>query len=121
MSSDSSSCPQCGQALSAPGAVCPQCTIAASAAAGSDVPTRKPRLVRWLIGLPVAFFTVLMLLGYLFNTPETEARWVARETIRMCWKEVQKPPKEGKPVHFTQQSECEKLEFDFKTQYGENP
>jgi hypothetical protein len=86
-------------------------------------PTRpcKPRLVRWLIGLPVAFFAILMAMGYLFNTPETEDRWVARETIRLCWKEVQKPPKEGKPVHFTQQSECEKLEFDFKTQYGENP
>lgn len=88
---------------------------------GADTPVRKPRLVRWLIGLPVAFFAILMAMGYLFNTPETEDRWVARETIRLCWKEVQKPPKEGKPVHFTQQSECEKLEFDFKTQYGENP
>lgn len=84
-------------------------------------PTRKPRLVRWLIGLPVAFFAVLMLLGALFNSPESEARWVARETIRMCWKEVQKPPKEGKPVHFKTPNECERLEFDFKTQHGENP
>lgn len=92
-----------------------------SSAPSVDTPTRKPRLVRWIIGLPVAFFAILMLLGYFLNTPETEDRWVARETIRMCWKEIQKPPKEGKPVHFTQQSECEKLEFDFKTQYGENP
>lgn len=91
------------------------------ATATVEAPVRKPRLVRWLIGLPVAFFAILMALGYFFNTPETEARWVARETIRMCWKEIEKPPKEGKPVHFTQQSECEKLEFDFKSQFGENP
>lgn len=86
-----------------------------------DIPTRKPRLVRWLIGLPVAFFAILMALSYLLNTPESEVRWVARETIRMCWKEVQKPPKEGKPVHFTAAAECQKLEFDFKTQFRENP
>lgn len=120
--SDTPSCPQCGTALSAPGAACAQCPAPDSAALSApQAPTPKPRLVRWIIGLPVAFFALLMLLGHFLNTPETEDRWVARETIRMCWKEIQKPPKEGKPVHFTEQGQCEKLEFDFKTQYGENP
>lgn len=89
--------------------------------ATADIPTPKPRLVRWLIGLPVLFFAVLMAMGYFLNTPDSEARWVARETIRLCWKEVEKPPKEDKPVHFTQADECQKLEFDFKAQFNENP
>jgi len=110
------SCPQCAAVLHASGLPCPQCKATAP-----DAPTPKPRLVRWLMGLPVAFFAILMLLGHLFNTPQTEARWVARETVRMCWKEVQKPPKPGQPVHFKEQGECERLEFDFKHALGENP
>ena len=90
----------------------------------SQLPTRTAgnhRMVHWLIGLPVAFFAALMLLGQLFNNPQSEERWVARETIRLCWKEVQKPPKAGKPLHFKAAAECEALEFDFKAQYRTNP
>ena len=34
------------------------------ATATVEAPVRKLRLVRWLIGLPVAFFAILMALGY---------------------------------------------------------
>src|SRR2546429_4612515 len=47
----------------------------------------KSRIVPWLIGLPVAFFAVLMLAGQLLSTPEGEARWVERETIKICRKD----------------------------------
>ena len=54
----------------------------------------KSRIVPWLIGLPVAFFGVLMLAGQLLSTPEGEARWVERETIKICRKETARPEAE---------------------------
>ncbi len=81
----------------------------------------KSRIVPWLIGLPVAFFAVLMLAGQLLSTPEGEARWVERETIKICRKETARPEAERKTQQFESVQDCDRLEFDFKQRYGENP
>lgn len=88
----------------------------------TDQATPKPKLVRWIIGLPVALFAILMLISQLLFSvsPDKETQWVERETIRLCWKEREKGPKEGTPAQFTQ-GQCEQLEFDFKTRWGMNP
>lgn len=97
----------------------------AASANGSD-PAKPPkppksRIVPWLIGLPVAFFAVLMLAGQLLSTPEGEARWVERETIKICRKETARPEAERKTQQFESMQDCDRLEFDFKQRYGENP
>lgn len=81
----------------------------------------KSRIVPWLIGLPVAFFAVLMLAGQLLSTPEGEARWVERETIKICRKETARAEAERKTQQFESVQDCDRLEFDFKQRYGENP
>ncbi len=81
----------------------------------------KSRIVPWLIGLPVAFFAVLMLAGQLLSTPEGEARWVERETIKICRKETARPEAERKTQQFESVQDCDRLEFNFKQRYGENP
>lgn len=81
----------------------------------------KSRIVPWLIGLPVAFFAVLMLAGQLLSTPEGEARWVERETIKICRKETARPEAERKTQQFESVQDCDRLESDFKQRYGENP
>lgn len=91
----------------------------AASANGSQPP--KSRIVPWLIGLPVAFFAVLMLAGQLLSTPEGEARWVERETIKICRKETARPEAERKTQQFESVQDCDRLEFDFKQRYGENP
>lgn len=100
----------------------------AASANGSDPakppkPSKPPknRIVPWLIGLPVAFFAVLMLAGQLLSTPEGEARWVERETIKICRKETARPEAERKTQQFESVQDCDRLEFDFKQRYGENP
>ncbi|MDO4592456.1 MAG: hypothetical protein Q4B46_06590 [Comamonadaceae bacterium] len=87
-----------------------------------EKPTPKPKLVFWIIGTPVLFFALLMLGSQvLFHfSPDKEAQWVDRETIRLCWKEREKGPKENTPAQFTE-GQCEQLEFDFKTKWGVNP
>ncbi len=81
----------------------------------------RNRLVPWLIGLPVAFFALLMLAGRLLSTPEGEARWTERETIKICRKETARPEAERKTRQFQSVQDCDRLEFDFKQRYGENP
>lgn len=90
----------------------------------ADASQAKPlrnRLVPWLIGLPVAFFAALMLAGTLLSTPEGEARWTERETIKICRKETSRPEAERKTQQFQSVQDCDRLEFDFKQRYGENP
>ena len=94
-----------------------------TASANGSHPAKPPksRIVPWLIGLPVAFFAVLMLAGQLLSTPEGEARWVERETIKICRKETARPEAERKTQQFESVQDCDRLEFDFKQRYGENP
>ena len=88
----------------------------------TETAVKKPKLVLWIIGLPVAFFALLMIASQImfFMSPDKEAQWVDRESIRLCWKEREKGPKENTPAQFTE-GQCEKLEFDFKNKWGENP
>ena len=82
----------------------------------------RPKLVFWIIGTPVALFAILMLVSQiLFNlSPAKEQQWVERETIRLCWKEREKGPKEDTPPQFTP-GQCEQLEYDFKKKWNINP
>lgn len=88
----------------------------------SPTSTKNNKLVRWIIGLPVAFFAVLMLGSQLmfYVSPDNETQWIERETIRLCWKEREKGPKANTPAQFTEK-QCEQLEFDFKAKWGQNP
>ena len=81
----------------------------------------KNRLVPWLIGLPVGIFALLMLVGKFMDDPQSKQRWVDAETVKLCWKQIAKPEAERKTQEFRSQTDCERLEFDFKTKYGENP
>ena len=81
----------------------------------------KNRLVPWVIGLPVAIFAVLMLVGKFMDDPQSKQRWVDAETVKLCWKQIAKPEAERKTQEFKSQADCERLEFDFKTRYGDNP
>lgn len=84
--------------------------------------TPRPKLVRWIIGTPVALFAILMLGSHIIFhfSPNKEEQWVERETIRLCWKEREKGPKEGTPAQFSD-GQCEQLEFDFKAKWNVNP
>lgn len=87
-------------------------------------PEKRPRLVAWLIGLPVGLFALLMIVSeVIFHvSPEREQQWVERETIRMCWKEQERAPDSDKPRHFTRGPvQCQELERDYKNRWGQNP
>ena len=84
--------------------------------------TPKPKLVFWIIGIPVVLFAVLIFGSQIlfYFSPEKEAQWIDRETIRVCWKEREKGPKENTPLQFTP-GQCETLEYNFKNKWRVNP
>jgi hypothetical protein len=55
-----------------------------------------------------------------YFSPNKEEQWLERETIRLCWKEREKGPKENTPAQF-KEGQCEQLEFDFKNKWNVNP
>ena len=66
-------------------------------------------------------FGALMLIGQFMDDPLSKQRWTEAETIKICWKQTAKPEAERKTQEFKAPQDCERLEFDFKTRYGENP
>lgn len=111
------SCPSCGHALADSTLPCPQC---GNTFAANPAPVPRSRLVPWLIGLPVGAFAVLMLVGSLLSTPEGNDQWVARESIKVCNKEVARAPEDRKRADLTAQ-DCAQLETAFRKQYGIDP
>lgn len=99
----------------------PQTPPAPNHSAEAPQPPSRNRIVPWLIGLPVGIFGVLMLIGSLADDPESKQRWVEGETIKLCWKQIQKPEAERKTQEFTSQADCERLEFAYKSKYQANP
>lgn len=99
----------------------PENTDRSTSPSSTTTPPRKSRLVPWLIGLPVVIFAALMLIGSLMDDPQSKQRWVDSEAVKICWKQIAKPEAERKTQEFHSKEDCERLEFDFKTQYGENP
>lgn len=95
-----------------------------NAAQPADTPkasSTRNRIVVWLIALPVIIFAVLMLIGKFMYDPQSQQRWVDAESVKICWKQIAKPEAERKTQEFKSKEDCERLEFDFKTRYGENP
>ena len=94
---------------------------AAQPASTSTPATTRNRIVAWLIALPVIIFAALMLIGKFMDDPQSQQRWVDAESVKICWKQIAKPEAERKTQEFKSKDDCDRLEFDFKTKYGENP
>ena len=92
-----------------------------NAATTSQKSSRKSHMVALVIGLPVAIFAVLMLIGKFMDDPQGKQRWVDSETIKICWKQIAKPEAERKTQEFHSQEDCDRLELAFKQKYNENP
>ena len=92
-----------------------------NAATTSQKSSKKSHMVALVIGLPVAIFAVLMLIGKFMDDPQGKQRWVDSETIKICWKQIAKPEAERKTQEFHSQEDCDRLELAFKQKYNENP
>lgn len=119
-------CRECGKEVSDQAPACPHCGAPALAAAPKrgtyydDTPA--PAAVaeiksgsnwwKWLIGVPVGGFLLLMLIGSCSGTPSSRAAKSSQSSaIELCWKDFGKKSNDPDTARFIA-STCEKMEAD---------
>lgn len=73
---------------------------------------------KWIVGVPVGLFILMMIIGSL--SPGSSESGSARRAIDNCWSEQQRkslPPDQARFIA----GACEKMEGDYKKKYGHAP
>lgn len=132
-------CPNCSNECRLDASTCQKCGASFGAGGWQPTPykpTPKPSVEptetdakaksgggvwRWVLGLPVAGFVLLMLIGSCAgNSPEGKERASSRDAIKYCWDEQSKKSLSGSTARLVAGA-CEKMESDFKARWGRNP
>lgn len=119
-------CGECGREVSDKAAACPHC--GAPVSSGESVQNRRveesqPRKTsrwKWVVGVPVGTFILLMIIGSCADTPEARERQSSREAIDLCWSEQAKKSNSPGASRFIAGA-CEKMENDYRRKWGRNP
>lgn len=122
-------CAECSKEISNKAASCPHCGAPIAAPApphASNAPALEAKStgsswLKWLIGVPVGGFIILMIVGSCAgNTPDGKARAAARDAIGLCWSEQAKKSLSPGAARFVAGA-CEKMEADYRSRWGSNP
>lgn len=122
-------CAECSKEISDKALSCPHCGAPQAAPAAFQASTTVPvdskktgsSWLRWLIGVPVGGFVILMIVGSCAGgSPEGQARASARDAIELCWTEQSKKSLDPGAARFVAGA-CEKMEADYRTKWGRNP
>lgn len=119
-------CAECKKEVSDKAAACPHCGAPVAAAPSkrgtyyADTPAvaaapekaTGPGWWKWLIGVPVGGFLLLMLIGSCTGTPSSRAsKSSQRSAIELCWQEQAKKSNTPDQARFIAGA-CEKMETD---------
>lgn len=131
-------CPACGEDCPRLVETCPHCKavfsengwkpfpkgankpLPTSPAAASAAKSGSWRWLKWLIGVPVAGFVILVILGKMTDSPERRARMNDADTIDYCWEEQKRPSLDPSTARVAAQA-CERMESDFRARWGRAP
>lgn len=104
-------CQECQQNISDTAKMCPHC--------GAKVP--HAIVWPWLLAIPVVLLALFLAYGAtVSSTPEGRARSVDRDAISSCWQQQKDPSLDPATQRFVAKT-CEKMETDFRAQYGVDP
>lgn len=131
-------CPNCNNECKLDASNCKNCG-ASFGSGGWQVsphePTEKPRpataesadkpkkggIWKWIFGVPVAGFVLVMLIGSCAgNTPDGKERAASRQAIDYCWSQQSRKSLDPSTARFAA-SACERMESDFKSKWGYSP
>lgn len=115
-------CRECQKQISDQALTCPQCgaPTAASEALAINAP-KKRSIWKWVLGVPVGAFVVLMIIGSCSaNTPEGKQRATERSAIELCWESQGRKSNSAGVGQFIAGA-CEKMERDFRNKWGRSP
>lgn len=82
---------------------------------------KKSNFWKWLVGVPVGAFILLMAIGSCAgNSPEGQERSHSRSAIDLCWSEQAKKSNTPGDARFIAGA-CEKMENDYRSRWGTSP
>lgn len=89
--------------------------------ASTSVEKSGSSLWKWLFGVPIGGFVLLMIVGACAgNTPDGKERQASRDAISLCWSEQGRKSLDSGTARFVA-STCEKMESDYRAKWGRNP
>lgn len=104
-------CAECGKEISDKAAACLHCGAPVTGAATVAPPdaTKSSSWWKWLIGVPVSGFLLLMLIGSCSGTPESRAAKSRQSSaIALCWQEQAKKSNDPATARLMAEA-CEKM------------
>lgn len=121
---DASTCQKCGASFGPGGWQVSPYKPAAKPSPAPAEPEEKPKkggIWKWVFGVPVGAFVLLMIIGSCAgNSPEAQERAKARDAISYCWKEQSRKSFSDSMAQFVAGA-CERMEADFKQKWGYSP
>ena len=128
-------CSECSKEISDKAATCPHCgapVASGQSKRGSyydDTPASHPPVAtiatksnwwKWVIGVPVFGFVLLMVIGSCTDSPERQQRFREADAIKLCWEEQKRKSLDPGTARFVAGA-CEKMERDFEQRHGRRP
>lgn len=126
-------CSECQGSVSDRAAACPHCGAPISSETSEppikvpaenetvQQPKKKGGIWKWVLGVPLGAFLLLMLIGSCAgNSPEGKEKSASRNAIDYCWKEQSRKSFDPSTARFVA-STCEKMEQDFRNKWGVSP
>lgn len=107
-------CAECGKEISDKAAACPHCgapVVSTSPVLAAPAP-QSSSWWKWLIGVPVGGFLLLMLIGSCSGTPQSRAAKSSQSSaIALCWQEQAKKSNDAATARLIAET-CEKMAAD---------
>lgn len=115
-------CKECGGKVSDSAAACPHCgapvAVAAVSAAPAE-PKKKRGWWKWVLGVPVGLFALLMVIGSL--QPANPEKDRARLVYSRCIEQLESSDRARLPTANGLATMCERFRQEFRAKYGVNP
>lgn len=104
-------CTECKKEVSSEAANCPHCGVRIKA---------KPKIWRWVFGVPLGGFALIMIIGSMAGGPEADEKARNRDVIAMCLKDMNDPLRDAM-AREAARAVCERLRDDFRQKYRAEP
>ena len=114
-------CAECKGQVSDSAAACPHCGAPVAGSAGAAVPAAAKKgggIWKWVLGVPVGLFVLVMIVGSLNSNPEKDH---ARRAYDTCMDSLKADDRARAGNGNFIAGACESMRNDFIRKYGVNP
>jgi hypothetical protein len=111
------SCVECGGKVSDAAATCPHCGVAVAMPLAAGKKAGRSWW-KWVLGVPVGLFALVMVVGLMNSNPEKSR---ARDAYELCMKDLASADRARSGTGAVLAGMCEKMRQDFVAKYHVSP